>query len=72
MEICFRNGLLRSYSLIESKGTELANDDVLGGRFEGQRHHNPLDVVPFLSDQLGVELAHRFEHHLVTAIVTMP
>src|SRR5215510_9976006 len=42
--------------VFEGKGTELTNDDVLRGRFEGQRDHNALKVVPFFNDQLGVEL----------------
>ena len=54
--------------VFEGEGTELANDDVLGGRLEGQRDHNALDIVPLLNDQLGVELAAGFEHHLVIVL----
>ncbi len=27
--------------------TQFANDDTLGGRFQGQGHHNPLNILPF-------------------------
>ena len=38
---------------------------------QGQRHHNALDIVPFLSDQLGIELAAGFENHLVIVLARM-
>ena len=57
--------------VFEGKSTEFAHDDVLGGRLEGQRHHNALNVIPFLSDQLGVELAAGFENHLVIVLARM-
>ena len=57
--------------VFESKSTELAHDDVLGGCFKGQGHHNPLDIVPLLHDQLGVELAAGFEHQVFVVLARM-
>src|SRR5262245_5973223 len=45
------------------KGTELANDNVLGGRLQGQGHQNSLNVFPLLDDQVRVELPQESQHH---------
>src|SRR5712691_514877 len=40
--------------VFSSKGTQLANDGALRGRLQGQRHHNPLHILPLLDNERGV------------------
>ena len=40
-------------------GTELTRDDALRGGLQRQRHHDPLNPIPIIDDELFLELAHR-------------
>ena len=49
--------------VFSSKGTQLANDGALRGRFSCQGQHNPLNVFPLLDDELRAEFTDGLEHH---------
>lgn len=51
--------------VLARKGAEFPDDDALRRRFEGQREHDALDILPFLENQVGVELADRLEKQVL-------
>jgi hypothetical protein len=41
--------------VLTRKGTELADNDTLGGGFESQRKQDAQNIIPFIQDELGVD-----------------
>ena len=41
---------------------------MLSGRFQGQGHHDPLDILPLLQDERRIELAAGLQYHVVIVL----
>ena len=52
-------------------GTELAHDNTLSRRFQGQGHEDPLHVIPFFDNEGGGQFADGLEQHAVVVLTRL-